>query len=109
MKKKRSTARRFINFFSGDFILTRGLDRQVGFAVYIFAWICLLIAWSLTVESDLVKVRQNEKAIESLRIDRDQRAIELLSLDRRSTLEELLKKNHSELTAPQEPAVILKK
>ena len=103
----KNVTRRFISFFSGDFILTRGLDRHIWFAVYIFVLFSILITWSLTVESALVKVRKNEKTIEALNIARDQRAIELLSIDRRSTLEELLHKNHSTLKAPGTPATLL--
>ena len=107
MAKVKNITRKFVNFFSGDFILNRKLDRQVWFMVYIFVLFSILITWSLTVESALVKVRKNEKTIEALNIARDQRSVELLSLDRRSTLEELLKKNHSTLKAPETPAVIL--
>ena len=103
----KNLTRRFINFFSGDFILTRGLDKHIWFAVCIFVLFSILITWSLTVESALVKVRKNEKTIEALNIAKDQRAIELLSIDRRSTLEELLRKNHSTLKAPETPATIL--
>ncbi len=103
----KNVTKRFINFFSGDFILTRGLDKHIWFAVYIFVLFSILITWSLTVESALVKVRKNEKTIEALNIAKDQRAIELLSIDRRSTLEELLRKNHSTLKAPETPATIL--
>jgi hypothetical protein len=107
MAKVKNITRKFVNFFSGDFILNRKLDRHVWFMVYIFVLFSILITWSLTVESALVKVRKNEKTIEALNIARDQRSVELLSLDRRSTLEELLKKNHSTLKAPETPAVIL--
>ena len=103
----KNVTKRFINFFSGDFILTRGLDKHIWFAVYIFVLFSILITWSLTVESALVKVRKNEKTIEALNIAKDQRAIELLSIDRRSTLEDLLRKNHSTLKAPETPATIL--
>lgn len=107
MAKVKNITRKFVNFFSGDFILNRKLDRHVWFMVYIFVLFSILITWSLTVESALVKVRKNEKTIEALNIARDQRSVELLSLDRRSTLEELLKKNHSTLKAPETPAAIL--
>ncbi|MBR4212432.1 MAG: hypothetical protein IKR82_00535 [Bacteroidales bacterium] len=107
MAKVKNITRKFVNFFSGDFILNRKLDRHVWFMVYIFVLFSILITWSLTVESALVKVRKNEKTIEALNIARDQRSVELLSLDRRSTLEELLKKNHSTLKVPETPAVIL--
>ena len=107
MGKAKNITRRFISLFSGDFIISRGLDKHIWVAVYVFVLFSIAITWSLTVESALVKVRKNEKTIEALNIAKDQRAIELLSLDRRSTLEELLQKNHSTLKAPGTPATIL--
>ena len=107
MSKAQKITRKFVSIFSGDFILNRKLDRYVWFAVYIFVLFSSIIAWSLMVENNLVKVRKNEKTIEALNIARDQRSVELLSIDRRSTLEELLRKNHSTLQAPKRPAVIL--
>ena len=107
MSKAKNITRKFVNFFSGDFILNRKLDRHIWFVIYVFVLVSATIAWRLTVESALVKVRHNEQTIEALNIARDQRAVELLSLDRRSTLEDLLKKNRSTLKAPETPAVVL--
>lgn len=98
---------RAVNFFSGDFILTRGLDRQLGFIFFIFVIFCCIIFWSLMVESKLVKVAENEKKIKSLVISRDQLAIDLLGLDRRGCVEELLRRNNSKLVAPVEPAKVI--
>ena len=98
---------RIMEFLSGDFIVNRGLDRHIGFVFYIFALVCLAMFWSLMVESRLIKVRDNAKIIESLEIARDQRAIELLGIDHCARVEELLKKNHSTLTAPTVPPVII--
>ena len=98
---------RLVNLFSGDFIITRGLDRQLGFVFFIFVMFIGLIFWSILVESRLVKVEENNRKIESLTISRDQRAVELLGIDRRSCVENLLKKNNSTLMAPTEPPTII--
>lgn len=95
---------KLLNFFSGDFIITRGLDRQLGFVFFIFVIFICVIFWSILVESRLVKVEENNRKIESLTISRDQRTVELLGIDRRSCVEDLLKKNNSTLVPPTEPA-----
>ena len=98
-----------ISWFSGDFILKKGLNRHIGFYFYIFCIFCVIIIWSLYVEGCLVTVEQNKKSIESLEIAYHQKNIELVSLDERGRVETLLRKYNSKLAPPAEPARVLGK
>ena len=95
---------RLISWFSGDFILRRGLNRHIGFYFYVFGIFCVIIAWSLYVEDRLVAVERNKRTIESLEIAYHQKNIELVGLDERSRVEQMLEKYRSAVRPPSEPA-----
>ena len=107
-KKAQNFKKWFVDIFSGDVILKKGMYRQMWFVTYIFVLFCIIIAWSLHVEKKMVKVERNAKAIEALEVSYHQRSIELVGLDQRTKVEALLEKNHSKLLSPEEPAKLIK-
>jgi len=107
MRKRRNLKRWLKEFFSGDFITNKELNKYVGFIVFVFWLFVLFIMWNLNVENKLVKVVDGENKIKELKIYRDQTSIELLKLDHRDIVEDLLEKNHSKLVAPTEPATVI--
>jgi hypothetical protein len=96
-----------IDFFSGDIILRKGLDRKMWFFLYIFGLFCVIILWSLMVESRLVKVERNEQTIKELEVNLHQRTVELVGLNKRSRIENMLKASGSTLKAPKDPAIMI--
>ena len=92
-----------IGFLSGDKLIEWGVDRQLGFIFYVFAIICISIAWSLMVEQNLVQVQKNERALQELRISYQQRTLDLVGMNNRTKVDGLLKAQGSKLHAPQEP------
>ena len=101
-KKAQNFKKWFVDIFSGDIILKKGMYRQI------FALFCIIIAWSLYVEKKMVQVERNAKVIEALEVSYHQRSIELVGLDQRTKVEALLEKNHSKLLPPEEPAKLIK-
>lgn len=99
----------FVDLFSGDILLRKRVDRHMGFVFYIFVLFCAIIAWSLYVEKQLVKVEQNTRTIEALEVSYHQRSIELVSLDQRTKIESMLEACKSELKAPVEPAKVIRR
>jgi len=97
----------FREFFSGDFIINRNLDKYVGFGFFVFCLLAATLIWNVRVETRMIKVVDGENTIKELKILRDQSAIELLRLDHRDIVKDLLIKNNSQLTVPEEPAVII--
>ena len=106
-KKINKIKKRFVDIFSGDFVLRKGLERNMGFVFYIFVIFCASICWSLYVEDTLVKVERNSKTIESLEIHYRQISVDLVGLDQRTRIEKMLEQCHSTLKAPEHPAKII--
>lgn len=96
---------------SGDVVLKLGLDRYLGFVCYGFLLISALIAWSLTVENDMVKIKNNERKIEELRIYYHQTELNYVGMDSRSTVNRMLESYSSKLKAPACPPkrIVIKK
>lgn len=92
-----------VSFLSGDVLIERGMDRQLGFIFYIFVFICISIGWSLMVEQNLVKVQKNEKVLQELRISYQQRTLDLVGMNNRSRIDKMLKAEGSKLHAPANP------
>lgn len=107
-KKAANIKKGFVDLFSGDLLLRKRVDHHMGFVFYIFVLFCCIIAWSLRVEKQLVKVEQNAKTIEALEVSYHQRSIELVSLDQRTKIESMLEGYKSDLKAPVEPAKVIK-
>ena len=105
--QKRGRIKRFmdkvISYLSGDKLIQWGVDRQLGFILYVFVIICVSIAWSLMVEQNLVKVQKNERALQELRISYQQRTLDLVGMNNRTRIDGLLKASGSKLHAPVEP------
>lgn len=101
--KGKKALKKTTEWLSGDVLLNKRVDRNLGFIFYVFVLLCLLIAWSLNVEKDLVRVEKNEAVISDLKINYQQRTLDLVGLNSRFRVEELLKKNHSTLAAPSDP------
>ena len=92
-----------VSILSGDVLVERGVDRQLGFIFYCFVLVCVLIAWSLMVEQNLVKVQKNEKELQELRISYQQRTLDIVGMNNRTRIDKMLKAEGSKLHAPQEP------
>lgn len=95
---------KLISYLSGDKLIEWGVDRQLGFFTYIFAIICISIAWSLMVERNLAQVQRNERALQELRISYQQHTLDLVGMNNRSKIDGMLKARGSQLHAPKEPA-----
>lgn len=101
--KAQKIVKKTTEWLSGDVLLNKKVDRKLGFIFYVFILLCLLIAWSLYVEKDLVKVEKNEAIISDLKVNYQQRTLELVGLNSRTRVERLLEDNHSTLAAPTDP------
>ena len=92
-----------VSYLSGDKLIEWGVDRQLGFFFYLFALVCLTIAWSLMVEQNLVAVQKNEKELQELRISYQQHTLDLVGMNNRTRIDGMLKASGSQLHAPQTP------
>jgi hypothetical protein len=92
-----------ISILSGDMLVERGVDRQLGFIFYCFALVCVMIAWSLMVEQNLVWVQKNERELQELRISYQQRTLDIVGMNNRTRIDKMLKAEGSKLHAPQRP------
>ena len=92
-----------VSYLSGDKLIEWGVDRQLGFILFVFLIICASIAWSLMVEQNLVKVQKNERALQELRISYQQRTLDLVGMNNRTRIDAMLRQNGSALHAPAEP------
>lgn len=92
-----------VSFLSGDVLVERGIDRQLGFIFYCFALVCVIIAWSLMVEQNLVKVQKNDRELQELRISYQQRTLDIVGMNNRTRIDKMLKAEGSKLHAPQLP------
>ncbi len=87
----------------GDILLKFDMGRFLGLVCCIFLLISAMIAWSLTVESDMVKIKDNEKKLEGLRIHYHQAQLNYVGMDSRSTVNKMLETYKSKLHAPACP------
>lgn len=92
----------------GDILLRMQVHRLFPYILYTFALACLSIWMSYRCEQTMLKVEQNRKTIENLKIDHARLTFELVGLNRISTVEKMLEEAGSEVKAPQKPADILK-
>ncbi len=92
-----------VSYLSGDKLIEWGLDRQLGFFFYLFALVCLTIAWSLMVEQNLVAVQKNEKELQELRISYQQHTLDMVGMNNRTRIDGMLKAQGSKFHAPTEP------
>ena len=88
---------------SGDFLIEKGVDRQLGFVAYVFVLVILFITWNLSVEARLSKVQDNEKVIKELRISYQQRTLELVGMNNRTKIDRMLVECKSDLHSPKVP------
>jgi len=95
------------DFVSGDIVMRRGFDKQVGFMFYCFVLICAIITWSLIAENDLVKVKTNEKTIEELRISYQQMELDYIGMNNRTRIDKMLEGYGSSLHAPVTPPQVI--
>lgn len=104
MPKARVIVSHIIDVVSGDIITKKGIDRKLPFIIYIFFLIILYIVWGLMVEDKMTVIRNNEKEIETLKIEYYQKELTLTGLNQKSRVEELLLKNGiKDLKAPEDP------
>lgn len=108
MKRPVNIIKRMIDFASGDLLIRKGIDRQLGFFFYIFCCLCLFIMWSLMVESQLAHIQENENKLEDLRINYQQKTLDLVGMNNRTKVDDLLRKNGSTLHGPTDPPTVIK-
>ena len=94
---------RLVSYLSGDKLIEWGVDRQLGFISYVFAIVCVSIAWSLLVEQNLVKVQRNEQELQELRISYQQHTLDLVGMNNRTRIDGMLRQRGSKLHAPEDP------
>ena len=94
---------KLVSYLSGDKLIEWGVDRQLGFILYIFLIFCISIAWSLMVEQNLVQVQRNERALQELRISYQQHTLDLVGMNNRTRIDGMLKSKASTLHAPLTP------
>jgi Tfp pilus assembly protein PilO len=93
-----------IDVVSGDIITKKGIDKKLPFIIYIFFLIILYIIWGLMVEDKMTVIRDNEKEIETLKIEYYQKELTLTGLNQKSKVETLLLQNGvTDLKAPEDP------
>ena len=85
-------------------ITKKGIDKKLPFIIYIFVLIILYIIWGLMVEDKMTVIRDNEKEIETLKIEYYQKELTLTGLNQKSKVENLLLQNGiTDLKAPVDP------
>ena len=94
---------KLISYLSGDKLIEWGVDRQLGFIFYIFALVCVTIAWSLMVERNLVEIQRNERELQELKISYQQHTLDLVGMNNRTRIDGMLKAQGSRLHAPVDP------
>lgn len=104
MPSARLILSRIIDVVSGDIITKRGIDKKLPFIIYIFFLIILYIMWGLMVEDKMTVIKDNEKEIETLKIEYYQKELTLTGLNQKSKVENLLLQNGiKDLKAPEDP------
>ena len=104
MPKARAILSNIIDVVSGDIITKKGIDKKLPFIIYIFFLIILYIIWGLMVEDKMTVIRDNEKEIETLKIEYYQKELMLTGLNQKSKVEDLLQQNGIKgLNAPEDP------
>lgn len=93
----------------GDLLLRMRVDKLFPYILYTFALAWASIWLSYKVEQTMLKVEDNKKKIEDLKIDHAKKTYELVGLNRISKVEALLVEMGSDVKAPEKPADILKK
>ncbi len=88
----------------GDLILRMRADKLFPYILYTFLLAWLSIWLSYKAEGTMLKVEQNMKTINTLKIIKAQKTSELYRFDWIGNLEEKLKKNGSTVTFPEKPA-----
>lgn len=92
----------------GELLLRMGADKFLLHIAYLFliVWISLFI--NLKIDGTMVRLENNRRTLEDLRIYHAQKTCELAGYDRFSKVQELLEKSGSKVALPQKPAETLK-
>jgi len=96
---------KMVYILSGD--AAHGLEKNLGFAVFIFFLVCATITWSLIVENDLVKIKTNERTIEELRIHCQQLELDYIGMNNRTRIDKMLHDCGSTLHPPVVPPEVI--
>ncbi|MCI5719784.1 MAG: FtsL-like putative cell division protein [Candidatus Cryptobacteroides sp.] len=94
----------FFATLKGEFLLRLQIDRYFIHIIYTIFLIWLSIWISLKMEKTFIKVEQNRKELENVKIYRAQKTIEMASLGRMSKVQEKLEEKGSKLTNAEKPA-----
>ena len=94
----------FLATLKGEFLMRLHVGRYFIHIIYTFFLIWVSIWLSLKMEKTFIKVEQNRKELENVKIYRAQKTIELASLGSMSKVQEMLEEKGSKLTNAEKPA-----
>lgn len=88
----------------GEFLREMRIDKYFIHIIYTFFLIWVSIWMSLRMEKTYIKMEENRKTLENVKIYRAQKTIELAKLGRMSKVKRMLEEKGSKLTLAEEPA-----
>ena len=91
------------------FLMRLRIDKYFHHVIYTFFLVWMMIWMGIKIQDTLVKVEKNEERLNDLKIYYSQKTVELSSIRRISVIEDLLRKQGSEVTFPEQPATVIKK
>jgi hypothetical protein len=94
----------FLATLKGEFLMRLQIGRYFIHIIYTFFLIWVSIWLSLKMEKTFIKVEQNRKELENVKIYRAQKTIELASLGSMDKVQEMLEEKGSKLTNAEKPA-----
>lgn len=89
---------------NGEFLLTLGLDRYIIHVIYTFLLFMLAIWIGIRVERTFIRVQENKKDLDSLKIANNNLHFLLEELNGTALIEQKLEENGSTLHRPAKPA-----
>ena len=99
----------FLSIGRGDILIKLGVHRYLPHIVVAFLFCTLCIILSYLADNTLSRRSSKMKELEDAKIIYNIKNGEMISLWRMTSVEETLKKMDSKVTAPEEPAKVLKK
>jgi len=98
-----------IAILRGEFLVRLRCDKYFLHIIYTFFLLWLMIWLGIKIENTMVRVEKNKETLTNLKIYHAQKTVQMVSFDRVSTVEQMLREAGSDVTLPDNPAVILEK
>ena len=98
----------FRAILKGEFLLRLNVGRYFVHIVYTFFLMAMVIWASLMIENTMNKVERSKAELQELEIVHTQKVFDLVSVSKRPAVEARLRQMGSGVTAPENPATILK-